>query len=110
MSSVGEVQTLYRDLFRAARFVRPDEQHTLLTLPFALRDFLDDKARDLVRRSEGRPIVYSYQADATSFLCVHTQRSRDKSVSRAGNVLQDMLLERVLCSLAQRAGVWNQLF
>ena len=72
------------------------DYETCTKLAMVLSDFLEEKVCKLVEAAAGKPILYSYQSDCTSFLTWHTITGQlgGKKLQRKGKTLTELLLER----------------
>ena len=83
---LGKCSTVYskQDAVKASKFVA------------CISNFLDDRARELVRTSPGQPLLYHYASDATSYLTqvVNTTKDGNTVILRKGRHIHELLVER----------------
>jgi hypothetical protein len=87
----------FREYCKASKPVAtPAEYAAASRLLVCLTQFLDERAIQCVREAGERPVLLSYQADATSFLCTFSLRARKEggTTVRCGKNLVEMYTER----------------
>ena len=95
------------DYCKASQVLTGDGRWTLATLTEVFKRFFRSRALALVREAGEQPLLYSYQSDATSYLChARSQSELDKHmVVRKGKVLHEFLMERAYVKSLTPAGV-----
>ena len=106
MSSGSDVATLCATLASASRVYSPEEDCDARRIAILLYDFLQHKKDHHVASNLNRPLLMSYQSDATSFLCrseVNTPTAVG-IIQRRGRVLEEFLCERSVLKTVEPGG------
>ena len=97
----------YIDLCRVSATLGDRELNESAEALHCLLQQLCHESHSLLRAARGRPVLYCYQSDATSFKCrlQLNQRSREgKALQRRGRALEEMLSERGLLKFFDASG------
>jgi len=101
-----DVRAALLGLCRVSKALANHEERQLQQFVEVLKHHLRQKFFELLGESEGRPVVFSYSADATPLKCsskaVHT--SAGAQVVRKGRDLEELLLQRGLLKTTLASG------
>ena len=93
---LDQFAALYLEYCKPSQRLSGDDRWTLAKLTEVLKHFIRERALSIVRGANAQPLLFSYQSDATSYLCLVNKTSKlDGSVVvRSGKVLHEFLMER----------------
>ena len=104
--SAEQVRNMFLDYCQAGKDLDVMSEMEGAWLAEILKMFLKSKALDLLTEHPREPCLYSYQQDASSYLCQATvsATTQDRKLFRRGKMLYEFLMERGLVVVSSRAG------